>query len=255
MRTAFKYKDLLFQLVQRDVKLKYRRSFLGYVWSVLNPLLVMIVMSIVFSTFFKSTITNFPVYLFTGNLMFTYMSNTTTMSMYGIIDNAVLLKKTYVPKYIFILSRVVSGMVDLIFSMVALILVMIVTKSKFSFYNLLFPLVFIQLFLFSLGLSLFLSEACVFFRDVRYIYNAVITAWTYLTPIFYPIDMLNTELAWCVTHYNPMYFYIRQFRDIIYANTFPDSQLVIKGILAAVMMMVIGVWSFNKNQGKFILYI
>lgn len=255
IRTAYKYKDLLTELVSRDLKLKYRRSVLGYIWSVLNPLLVMIVMTIVFSSFFRTEISNFPVYLFTGNLLFTYMSNCTNMSMNAIIENAALLKKTYVPKYIFVLSRVASSMVDCMFSLAALVIVMIFTKSRFSLYNLLFPLVLLQLFVFCLGLSMFLAQACVFFRDIRYIYNAVTTAWMYLTPLFYPISMLPDDLAWLVKHLNPMYFYIGQFRDLIYSNRMPGMGIIIEGITAALLMLIIGIWSFKRNQDNFILYI
>lgn len=101
-----KYKDLLIQLVSRDIKLKYRRSFLGYLWSVLNPLFVMIIMTIVFSTMFSRNIENFPVYLFTGKMLFDFMSTSTNQAMTSVTGNAALLKKTYVPKYIFTLSKV-----------------------------------------------------------------------------------------------------------------------------------------------------
>ena len=158
------YKDLLKQLVMRDVKLKYRRSFLGYVWSVLNPLLTMIVMTIVFSTMFKRNIQNFPVYLFTGQIMFNFMSQSTRQAMNSITGNAALLKKSYVPKYIFSISKITSGLVDFFFSLGALVIVMLATHAKFSWYNLLFPLVSIQLYIFCLGLGLFLAQANVLFR-------------------------------------------------------------------------------------------
>ena len=125
-----KYKDLLIQLVSRDIKLKYRRSFLGYLWSVLNPLFVMIIMTIVFSTMFSRNIENFPVYLFTGKMLFDFMSTSTNQAMTSVTGNAALLKKTYVPKYIFTLSKVTSCMVDLLISFGALFIVMLVTRAR-----------------------------------------------------------------------------------------------------------------------------
>ncbi|MCC3399634.1 ABC transporter permease, partial [Clostridiales bacterium AHG0011] len=122
-----KYKDLLKQLVLKDVKLKYRRSFLGYVWSVLNPLLIMCVMTLVFSTVFKRNIENYPVYLFTGQLLFNYMNTSTHQAISSITSSGALLKKVYVPKYIFTLAKITSGLVDFFFSLGALILVMVVT--------------------------------------------------------------------------------------------------------------------------------
>ena len=145
VHNLFKYKDLVHELILRDLKLKYRRSFLGYLWSVLNPLLVMIVMSVVFSTIFKRNIENFPVYLFTGQVLFNFMNQSTTQALSSINANAALLKKTYVPRYIFTFSKISSGLVDLIFSLAALIIVMIATGARFSFYNLLFPLLIVFL--------------------------------------------------------------------------------------------------------------
>ena len=147
INTFFRYKDLLRELVVRDVKLKYRRSFLGYVWSILNPLLIMLVMTLVFSQMFQRGIENFPVYLLTGQALFDFMNNATHMSMYSVLDNGALIKKIYVPKYIFTLSKVTSSLIDLIFSMGALILVMLITRAPFSPYILLFPLVVIPLYI------------------------------------------------------------------------------------------------------------
>lgn len=249
------YKDLLKQLVIRDVKLKYRRSFLGYVWSVLNPLLIMIVMAVVFSTMFKRNIDNFPLYLFTGQLLFNFMNSSTHQAISSITGNGTLLKKVYVPKYIFTLSKITSGLVDFLFSLGALVLVMIATKSHFSLYNLLFPLVALQLYIFCLGLGLFLAQANVFFRDIQYIYNAVTTAWMYLTPIFYPLELLPDDLIWFIKHFNPMYFYVGQFRDLIYHNAIPGPIITLAGWLTAISMLLIGLACFQKNQDKFILYI
>ena len=117
INTFLKYKDLLRELVVRDIKLKYRRSFLGYIWSILNPLLIMIVMTLVFSQMFQRGIDNFPVYLLTGNIMFEFVNSSTHMAMYSVLDNAALIKKIYVPKYIFTLARITSAMVDLVFSL------------------------------------------------------------------------------------------------------------------------------------------
>lgn len=251
----FKYKDLIKQLVLRDLKLKYRRSFLGYAWSVLNPLFTMIVMAIVFSHMFQRNIENYPVYLFTGQVLFNYMNISTNQALHSIEGSADLLKKTYIPKYIFPFSRITSGLVDMIFSLAALILVMIATGQRFSVYNLLFPFVLLQLYIFCLGLGLFLAQANVFFRDVQYIYHTVITAWLYLTPLFYPIDALPSQVQWIVKHLNPMYFYIGQFRDLVYSNRMPGPVIMIAGCAAAVIMLTIGIVSFIKNQDKFILYI
>ena len=255
VKEVIHYWDLLRLLVVKDIKLKYRRSVLGYVWSILNPLLIMSVMAVVFSTMFKRNIDNFPVYLFCGQLLFNFMNSSTHQAIFSITHNAPLLKKTYVPKYIFTVAKVTSGMVDLFFSLGALLIVMLVTGASFAWTNLLFPLVILQLYIFCVGLGLFLSQANVFFRDIQYIYNAVTTAWMYMTPIFYPIDALPAQLQWIVKHCNPMYFYVAQFRDLIYLGRLPGWGIVTAGCVTAVVALIVGTWSFFKSQDKFILYI
>ena len=252
---SWKYKDLLKQLVMRDIKLKYRRSFLGYLWSVLNPLLVMIVMTVVFSTMFSRNIENFPVYLFCGQLMFNFMNTSTNQAIFSITGNAALLKKTYVPKYIFTVSKITSGLVDFFFSLGALIIVMIATRAKFTLCMLLIPFVALQLYVFCIGLGMFLAQANVFFRDIQYIYNAATTAWLYLTPIFYPLESLPEKLIWIVKHLNPMYFYVGQFRDLVYYGQIPGPKIMFAGCVTAVLMLLIGIKSFLRTQHKFILYI
>ncbi len=255
LREFWKYRDLLRLLVTKNIKLKYRRSFLGYLWSILNPLLIMVVMTIVFSTMFSRNIENFPVYLFCGQLLFNYMNSSTSQAIFSINSNASLLKKTYVPKYIFTVARITSGLVDLFFSLGALIIVILVTKARITPWVLLAPFVLVQLYVFCIGLGLFLAQANVFFKDTQFIYSAMTTAWMYLTPIFYPIEVLPEQVAWFIRHLNPMFFYIGQFRDLVYLGRMADPQLVISGCVAAVAMLGIGIWSFLRAKDRFILYI
>ena len=251
----WKYRDLLKLLVSKNIKLKYRRSFLGYLWSILNPLMIMAVMTVVFSTMFSKSIENFPVYLFCGQLLFNFMKNSTNQAISTITGSAAMLKKCYVPKYIFTLSKITSNLLDLVFSLGALLIVMIVTKTKFTWYILVFPFVLLQLYIFCVGLGLFLAQANVFFKDTQFIYNAVTTAWTYLTPIFYPLESLSEKLVWSIKHFNPMYFYIGQFRDLIYYGRMPGHLIILAGCGAAVAMLGIGMWSFLRAKDQFILHI
>lgn len=251
----WKYRDLLKLLVTKNIKLKYRRSWLGYVWSILNPLLIMVVMTVVFSTMFKRNIENFPVYLFCGQLLFNFMNTATTQSIFSITGNAALLKKTYVPKYLFTLSKVTSCLIDLLFSLGALVIVIIVTRAKITWYALLFPFVLLQLYVFCIGLGLFLAQANVFFKDTQFIYNAVITAWMYLSAIFYPIEALPEKVMLLIKHFNPMYFYIGQFRDLVYYGRMPGHLIILAGCGAAAAMLGFGMWTFTRSKDQFILYI
>lgn len=249
------YKPLLSQLVMKDIKLKYRRSFLGYVWSILNPLMIMGIMVLVFSNMFRFDIQSYPVYLIVGQTIFNFVSESTNQAMWSITGNAALLKKTYVPKYIFTLSKVTSSFVNTLFALGAMLLVFIFCRVTFSWNMLFIPVILIQVYIFSLGLGMLLAAGNVFFRDIQYIYNAVTTAWMYLTPIFYPMDTLPAQVLWFIKHFNPMYFYIGQFRDIIYYNRMPGHLIILSGCVTSVLMLLIGTIAFLKKQDKFILYI
>ena len=251
------FKDLFFQLVSRDIKLKYRRSFLGYLWSVLNPLLTMCVQATVFTLMFKRSIEFYPAYLIAGNILFGFMRESSSHSIYSITGNSSLLKKTYVPKYIFTLSKVTSDLVNLLFSLVALFIVLFVTGVPFfrTWRTLLSIIPLIELYIFCVGLGLFISQASVFFRDVQNIWPVIVNAWMYLTPLFYTIDILPKPLASIIAKINPMYIYIAMFRDTMVYGHYPWSVLVWRGLIIGILMLVIGMWSFSHAEDKFILYI
>lgn len=255
LNNSIKFRGLVKQLVSRDIKLKYRRSILGYLWSVLNPLFTMLVLTIVFSNFFKFNIKNFPVYLLSGQIIFNVFSISTSSTCFTIIENGALLKKTYVPKYLFIFSKVTSCFIEYLFSLIALFFVMLLTKSKFSFYNLLFIIPSIEIYIFSIGMGLFLSQANVFFRDVNYLYSVFLTALNYLTPIFYPIEILPDAVRNIVVKFNPLYIFVDVFRSCIYSGVMPDWHEVLSGMAWACGAFVFGALLFKKNQHKFILYI
>lgn len=255
MQGFYAYRNLFKQLVIRDIKLKYRRSFLGYLWSVLNPLFVMIIMVIVFTTMFKSDIPNFPLYLLCGQILFNYMSEATSSAITSVIDSGGLIKKIYVPKYIFTISRVTSTLITMLLSLIALVLVAIFTKTPVTVKYMLIVVPLLELYVFSMGLGLFLAQAAVFFRDIRYIYSVLLTGWTYLTPIFYPVSLLDGPVKYFVTKLNPMYYYIDQFRCLVMYGTIPDAQSFLYASAAALVLLTLGVWSFRKNQDRFILYI
>ena len=228
---------------------------MGYLWSILNPLMIMVIMVIVFSSMFRSDIKNFPVYLIIGQTLFNFMSESTTQAIYSITGNAALLKKTYVPKYVFTVSKVTSSFVNTLFAMGALVIVFVVCRVTLNIYYLFIPIILLQEYVFCLGLGMLLAQGAVFFRDIQYIYNAIVTAWTYLTPLFYAITLLPDNLRWAVETFNPMYFYIAEFRQIVLEGHMPELQLVLSGTVVALLALVVGTWAFLRTQDKFILYI
>ncbi len=251
----FAFDELLKQLIIRDVKLKYRRSYLGYLWSILNPLMLMMVMIIVFSNLFRFDIPNFPLYLISGQIIFSFMVEATNMSVGSITGNAALLKKTYIPKYIFTISKVGSSLVNLLFSLGALLLVMLYTKAEFSWNLLFFPVIILQVFIFSLGLGLWLAAITVFFRDIQYLWGVFVSMWMYLTPLFYPVTIIPQEYQSLYQNANPMYWYITQFRDVVLHAKFPQVDSIFMGVGLAFLILILGAWYFNKKQDEFILYI
>jgi len=255
LKSFVQYKDLLIQLVEKDIKLKYRRSFLGYLWSVLNPLMIMAIMVIVFQHMFRFSIENYPAYVISGQVCFNFLSEATNQAIWSITGNAALLKKTYVPKYIFTFAKVTSGCVNLLFSLGALLIVFIVCKVQLSVYMLFLPLVLLQLYVFCLGVGMLLAAVNVFFRDIQYIYSAFLTAWMYMTPLFYPIEQLPENVQWIIKHLNPLYFYVGQFRDIMIYEQMPGNAILLAGIVAAILAMLAGTTVFLKVKDNFILYI
>lgn len=254
-QVLYQYRHLIKQLVIKDIKLKYRRSFLGYVWSVLNPLMVMVVMYLVFSQMFRFDVENYPAYLIIGQTLFTFMTEATNQAIFSITGNGALLKKVYVPKYIFTLSKVTSSLVNLLFSLGAMVIVFVISRAAFSLPMLFIPIVLIQLYVFSLGMGLFLAEASVFFRDIQYIYSVLTTAWMYLTPIFYPLEQLPDFVQKAIKLLNPMYQYIHQFRTIVLEQTMPKGQEILYGCALAFLFLIVGSWTFIRKQDDFILYI
>lgn len=253
-RHFLQYKPLLKELVSRDLKVKYRRSFLGYVWSLLNPLLMMCVMTLVFSYMFRFDIPNFPLYLITGQTLWTFFNESTNMSMYSVLQNGALIKKVYIPKFIFPISRVLSSFVTMSFSLAAIVIVMIVTKAPFYWTILLFPVPLIFLLLFATGIGMVLSALSVYFRDITHLYGVLTLAWTYLTPIFYPVSALPEEIV-PIVQGNPMSSYISFFREIVLYGTVPEPAMWFRCALISLAALVVGLAVFRKMQRNFILYI
>lgn len=248
---------ILRQLVSKDFKLKYRRSALGVAWSVLNPLLMMIILAIVFTEMMRGaddSIPNFPIYLILGNTAFQLMSDATSQGMSSIIDAASLLKKVKINRYVFPVQKVLFGVVNYFFSMIAVALVMVFYHWTPSIYLLYFPLYLLEFTAFCIGLSLFLSAASVFFRDVMHLWTVVLTAWTYVTPLFYSIKILP---AWMQSAevFNPMYLFVTYVRRILLWRMDPGLTLNLACAACALISLALGYFVFHKNEHKFILYI
>lgn len=249
-----KYKPLINELVTRDLKVKYRRSFLGYIWSLLNPLMMMAVMSIVFSYMFRFDIPNYPLYLICGQTLWSFFNESTSMAMTSVLGNGALIRKVYIPKYIFPISRVLSSFVTMSFSLVAILIVMLVTRVPFTWNMLLIPIPLALLLMFCMGVGMVLAAMAVYFRDVLHLYGVVIMAWMYLTPVFYPVSALPEKAAFFF-QFNPMYHYVTFFREVILYGSFPELSIWIGSFGFSALVFTVGLLIFRKLQRNFILYV
>ena len=250
-----RYRFLLEQLVLRDFKVKYKRSFLGVVWSLLYPLLMMGVMALIFSNVFRFSVpgVNYLVYLMTGLVMFNYFSEASNLSMGSVVANFGLINKIYIPKYIFPLSKCLFVGINFLLTLIPLYLIIFITGQGVNIYHLLLPFAFICLFIFTIGMGFILSTITVFMRDMFYIYGIIITVWTYFTPIMYDISMIGPKLQF-LFNLNPLYQYIDFARTIILYGNCPSLTSFIACLGSSLLFLLIGLAAFRKNQDKFIYY-
>lgn len=254
IQNFLKFRPLLMELVTRDIKTKYRRSILGVLWTLLNPLLMMLVLSVVFSHIFKFQVENYPLYILSGQVVFNFFSESTSSAMSSIINNAPLIKKVYIPKYLFTLSRVASSVVNVMASFCALIVVMVFSGIELNFTVLLLVVPMGILIIFSMGIGLLLATVAVKFRDIIHLYGVLITALTYLTPVIYPISILSAKIRFFV-ELNPLTGILNMFRNLMIYNTLPTVGQLLTSVTIAIGTFLLGLFVFYKNQDKFILNI
>ena len=250
----YQYEFLISQLVIRDFKSKYKRSILGVFWSFLNPLLTMTVQFLVFSTFFSNDTKNYPLYLLSGVVCFSFFSECTTMCLSSISGNSRLITKVYIPKYIFPLARTISSAINLGISLVPLLLACLVLGSVLKPQAVLFFYFLACLIVFSLGVGLFLSALMVFFRDIQFLWTVLTQIWMYATPIFYPAEIIPERFKFIV-RLNPLYHFIGNARTCLISGISPEPRAYIFCLLFALVALAIGAYTFKKTQDKFALYL
>ena len=249
-RELFQYRTLLGNLVARDLKVRYKRSVLGVVWTMLNPLLMMIVFSIVFARVFRFTIAGFTVYFLSAFLLWNFVAQTTSWSTACLLGYAPLIRKVYVPKSIFILATVLSGLVNLVVSLVPLALIMLVIHHPLGWSLLFLPVSILLATLFAFGLSLLLASVCIEFNDVVQIYQALLLAWMYLTPIIYPISIVPDRFRWLVK-LNPLVYIVEIVRDPIYYGIIPSRGTLLVATVISLGSLAFGWMIFRHSASRF----
>lgn len=254
IKTLEKYSFLLGQLVSRDFKTRYKRSILGVLWSMLNPLLTMAVQYLVFANLFRWDIDNYAVYLLSGTVIFNFFSEATQQSLGAVTGSASLITKVYMPTYVFPVSKVLSAYINLGFSTLALYFIIFLQGMPLNIYHWFIPMNYLTLGMFSCGLGMILSAMMVYFRDTQFIYNVIIVLWTYMTPLFYPVTIIPDNLM-RFYRLNPTYQYVSFFRTIILDARLPSLEQFLFCYGYGIGMLILGVLIFRRMKRNFVLYV
>jgi ABC-2 type transport system permease protein/lipopolysaccharide transport system permease protein len=250
-REARQYRDVLSQLVHQFLTLRYRRTALGYFWTLINPLLMMSVTAVVFATLFKLDLATYSIFLFAGMVPWNFFSMTVTQSCTSFINNEGLIKKIYLPKIIFPLSLALGILIDSMLSLVALFLLILLFGAPLSWALLFIPVAYLLLLLFSFGVALVMSVATVFFRDLQYVISVVMQAWFFVTPIMYRHDALTGKVAWLVG-LNPMVPFIELFRAPLHLGVLPSLHAVSVAAAVALGSLIVGFCVFLGQEQKIV---
>jgi ABC-type polysaccharide/polyol phosphate export permease len=253
-RGLVRRRDLLILLVQRNVKTRYKRSFLGVAWSLMNPLLNTAVLTFVLSTVFRSAVHAYAPYVLAGLICWTFLSQTTTYSISMLVWGSGLLHRVHLPRSVFAVAAVGTGLLNLGLSLLPLVLLMAMLGLPFRLSLGFLPVAIVLLALFTLGLALFVSTLAVFFTDVVEIYQTLLQAWFFLTPVFYPREALPAGYA-VYLYLNPMTHLIDLFRIPILTGAMPGAGTIAAATISAITMFLVGSWVFARRADQFLYYL
>jgi ABC-type polysaccharide/polyol phosphate export permease len=245
-----RYRDLLGQLIANHIKTRYRRSALGVVWTLLNPLLTMTVMTIAFSNLFHTSLLNYPVYILAGLLFWNFFSQSVMSAMHSMVWGSGLLKRIYVPRTIFAVSAIGISLVNLGLGIIPLALIMIIMRHPVTPALLFLPFAILIIAMFVLGVALLISSLAVFFTDIVDMFQVILMAWMYLTPIIYPSTVLPATYQQYL-YLNPAYNLLSLFRDPIYLGQMPELGTIVAAVVSGFVTLGIGWWFFTRKADEF----
>jgi homopolymeric O-antigen transport system permease protein len=255
MRNLYLYRDLVGALVARELKVRYRRSTIGFVWTMLQPLLMMLVFQVVFSALFRFNLPNYPVYALAGILFWNFFSQSIVASMNSLRGNAMLLGKLPIPKEVFPLATVISGVINLCFALVPLLLILIVTHHPLTPALFFLPVSILLAALFTLGAGLLLSPLAVFFSDVVELVGVVLSILIYMTPVIYPMKILQGSRFLPLVRFNPVRSILEVFRDPIYQGEVPPLTHLTVCVGIALAALLIGAYAFRRSSDRIPFYL
>ncbi|HMU93336.1 MAG TPA: ABC transporter permease [Anaerolineales bacterium] len=250
LRGIFRYRDLILQLIRKDIVARYKRSVLGVAWTMLQPLGMMIILSVVFSTLF-SQVKGYPAYILSGLIAWTFFSQATSAMMTQIVWGGALLRQIYLPRTSFAVSSIGTGLTNLGISFIPLVFIVLIIGLPIRWSILFVPISMLLLGAFALGVGLIVSTMSIYFPDVSDMYSLVLTGWMYLTPIVYPETLIPEAYRYWFFHLNPMYYYVKIFRAPIFEGVIPDGSTLLVAALISTVTLAIGWLFFSKRSDEF----
>lgn len=252
IKEIYQYREMIFSLVRRDLRGKYKGAFLGFLWTFLNPLLQLIVYTIVFSVFFKNNIDKFYIFLFVGLVPWLFFSTCVSGGATSVVSQENLIKKIYFPRQILPISFVTSSFVNMLLTFIVIFAVLIVSGFGINVFALwALPIIMIVEYLLALGIALIVSALTVYFRDLEYILGIITMAWMYLTPILYEVDAIPEEYQYLI-YLNPMTGIILCYKEILYYKRLPEFSMIVSAFVIGVIFLVLGFVAFDKMQKRFV---
>jgi ABC-type polysaccharide/polyol phosphate export permease len=254
VRDSIRYRELIWALALKELKIRYKRSALGFLWALLNPLLLMLVTTLVFSTLLKQNITHYAIFVLSMILPWTFFSQSLAYAAESVVGNGDLIKKIRVAKIIFPLAAVVSNMINLLLSLIPLILIVLVMGHPFYATWFYLPVPLLALTIFTVGATFFFATANVYYRDVAHILQVILQVWFYVTPILYSIDLFPVQYHW-IFRLNPLIFVMNGFRLSVYYGLLPTAQSIVASFVCAFLALFLGFAIFHRYQDQFVYYV
>jgi lipopolysaccharide transport system permease protein len=252
LREVLRYRNLIQQLARRDILTRYKRSFLGIAWTMLNPLGMMIVLTLAFSHIWRAdTIYGYAAYVLTSLMAWNFFAQASTAAMVNLVWGGGLLHRIYIPRTSFAIAAITTGLVNLTFSIAPTLFVMVITGVPIRASIFFLPISMLPLAAFALGVGLLISTVAVYFPDVSEMYQIVITGWMYLTPVIYPESILPATYRFWITHLNPMYYLVKLYRIPLYDGRLPTLQELWPAFLVAAVVLVAGWIFFSRKSDEF----
>ena len=253
-RDSYRYRELIWALALRELKIRYKRSVLGFLWALLNPALLMIVLSVVFSTILVSNVKHYGIFILSALLPWTFFSQCLAYAVESIVGNGDLIKKVSVSKSVFPLAAVVSNMINLLLSIIPLAIIVLVMGHPFYLTWAFLPVPLLALMIFTAVATFFFATANVYYRDVSHIVQILLQVWFYVTPILYSMDIFPAKYQW-MFKLNPLIYALNEFRLAVYYGQLPRLQNVLASFVCAFISLFIGFAIFRKNENNFVYYL